>query len=41
MTNGGLTVKRTVFFKFRLPAADPAHLAAIMKGGAFYKNRLN
>jgi hypothetical protein len=38
MTNGDLTVRRTLFFKFRLPAADPAHLAAIMKASApFYE----
>jgi hypothetical protein len=38
MTNGGLTVKRTLFFKFRLPAADPAQLASIMKASApFYE----
>ena len=38
MTNGGHTVKRTLFFKFRLPAADPAQLGAIMKASApFYE----
>jgi hypothetical protein len=38
MANEGVTVKRTLHFKFRLPAADPAQLIAIMKAAApFYE----
>jgi hypothetical protein len=36
MTDG--TVRRTLFFKFRMPAADPKSLASIMKASApFYE----
>ena len=38
MTNGGSKVRRTLHFKFRLPAADPAQLAALAKASApFYQ----
>jgi len=38
MTNGSLTVKRTLHLKFRLPAADPAQLASLMQAAApFYE----
>ena len=38
MTNGGSTVKRTLHLKFRLPSADPAQLASLMKAAApFYE----
>jgi len=38
MANGGVTVKRTLHFKFRMPAADPNQLASIMKASApFYQ----
>jgi hypothetical protein len=37
MTNGG-TVKRTLHFKFRLPAADPEQIASMIKASApFYE----
>jgi hypothetical protein len=36
MTDG--KVRRTIFFKFRMPAADPKSLASIMKASApFYE----
>ena len=38
MTNGDAMVRRTVHFKFRLPAADPAQLASLVKMAApFYE----
>jgi hypothetical protein len=38
MTSGAATVRRTLQFKFRLPAADPAHLASLVKASApFYQ----
>jgi hypothetical protein len=38
MTNGDGKVRRTLHFKFRLPAADPAQLAALVKASApFYQ----
>lgn len=38
MSNGETTVRRTLHFKFTLPAADPQHLLAMMKASApFYE----
>jgi hypothetical protein len=38
MTTGDAMVRRTVHFKFRLPAADPAQLASLVKSAApFYE----
>jgi hypothetical protein len=38
MTTGAATVRRTLQFKFRLPAADPAQLASLVKAQApFYE----
>ena len=38
MKNADATVRRTLHFKFRLPAADPAQLAALAKASApFYQ----
>jgi hypothetical protein len=38
MTNGSQTVRRTVQFKFTLPAADPGQLASLLKTAApFYE----
>jgi hypothetical protein len=38
MTTGSSTVRRTLHFKFRLPAADPGQLASMVKASApFYE----